>query len=570
MGTVGSESLDGRNADLSDGTSDLYARRASAHTMAIGPDAQRRSSGLGLRLGDLAVVRYKTLSPSLRGAVRGPRPTQRRDRRIGDWIATAIIALLVPAMVIPFLFASGRSAVLTAQPTEVGSGSSTIITGTGLPPHQRGMLVLDGNSLQLGTYRTDSHGAFTVAIVVPRTVGLGQHRVSANEMTGGGTTGTGKAKTAVVAASVTITVVALAILASPSPTATTTPTSGSSSTLVPSPASTVSLAPTATPVVASGTPSPTITPSPDPVTDLMALITDVTAANAYRYGLRDSAGSSMDTLKVIRDSAGRYLGVYHTLIGGAFHVKLATSSDLLTWTYRTDLDMHASQPTIAATSDGGYLLAEEADNNGLVATSATWLRFRHYASFTSLLAAAPDDTFNAPHTLVSTTGGAEGTPNIYSASLSPDLSHSVIDIGFHYFKDAFVDRQARGTLVNFSAWSTGAEPQIDSAITTLGVAGNIGDRDSTVFDGARLNIHEGQLTRGDWSSWRVFLYNQVTGHAVRLPVRTHKGSVSFANPSYSILTGPTGTRVIVVTLFLPVSGAAAGEAGELLYFRQLP
>jgi hypothetical protein len=53
-------------------------------------------------------------------------------------------------------------------------------------------------------------------------------------------------------------------------------------------------------------------------------------------------------------------------------------------------------------------------------------------------------------------------------------------------------------------------------------------------------------------------------------VRTHKGSLSFANPSYSILSGPTGSRVIVVTLFLPVSGSAAGEAGELIYFRQLP
>jgi hypothetical protein len=527
-------------------------------------------------------VRYKALSPFLRGGIHRPTPPplRRTAGRTSDWIATAIIALLLPALVGPLLLASGRSAFLTAQPAEVGPGSSTIITGSGLPPRQRGALVLDGGSVQLATYRTDGLGAFAVSVVVPRTVGLGQHRVDGVEVNGGSGKGPGKAKAGVIVASVAITVVAIAVVASPSLTGMPTPTLTPAPAPTPTPPSSVSVVPSptpvdtpaarATPIVASATPSPSPVPSLDPMAGMAALITDVTAADAYRYGLHDSAGSSMDTLKVIPDSAGGYLGVYHTLIGGAFHVMLATSSDLLTWTYRVDLDTHASQPTLAATSDGGYLLVEEADNNGLVATSATWLRFRHYASFAQLAAAAPDRTFDAPHTLVSTTGGAEGTPNIYSASLSPDLSHSVIDIGFHYFKDAVVDRQARGTLVNFSAWSTRTEPQIDSAITALGVTGNIGDRDSVVFDGAQLNIHEGQLTKGDWSSWRVFLYDPATTGAVRISVQTHKGSVSFANPSYSILIGPTGSRVIVVTLFLPVSGSATGEAGELLYFRRLP
>jgi hypothetical protein len=499
---------------------------------------------------------------------------------MSDWIATAIIALLLPALIVPLLLALGRSAILTAQPAEVGPGSTTIITGSGLPPHQRGALVLDGGSVQLATYKTNSAGAFAIPVVVPGTVGLGQHHVDGVELNGGGGKGgAGKARPVVIVASVAITVVALAVVASPLLTGSPTPTLAAAPTPAPTPPASASLVPSPTPVetpaatptpIVTATPSPSSAPPEDPMAGMAALITEVTAADAYRYGLRDSAGSSMDTLKVIPSSAGGYLGVYHTLIGDAFHVKLATSGDLLTWTYRIDLDTHASQPTLAATSDGGYLLLEEADNNGLVATSATWLRFRHYPTLARLVAAAPDRTFDAPHTLVSTNGGAEGTPNIYSASLSPDLSHSVIDIGFHYFKDAVVDRQARGQLVNFSAWSTRTEPQIDSAITALGVAGNIGDRDSVVFDGAQLNIHEGQLTKGDWASWRVFLYDPATARADRVAVQTHKGSVSFANPSFSILPGPTGSAVIVVTLFLPVSGSATGEAGELLYFRRLP
>ncbi len=518
-------------------------------------------------------MRYKALSPIARSGVQRqkppPQPPAGGARRMSDWIATLIIALLLPALVTPLLMVSGHTAVLTAQPAEITPGSSTIITGSGLPAHHRGALLLDGGSLQLALYRTDSLGAFSVAIVVPRTVGLGQHRVDAVDVTGGTGKHSGKTKPAVILASVVIAVVALTIVASPSPTTTPTPSSSPSATSVPSATASAIASATPTPTVVA-TPSSSATPSVAPATEMAALITDVTTADAYRYGLHDSAGSSMDTLKVIRDSAGRYLGVYHTLISGAFHVKLAMSTDLLTWTYRVDLDTHASQPTMAATSDGGYLLAEEADNNGLVATSATWLRFRHYANFADLVAGASDATFNAPHTLVSTTGGAEGTPNIYSASFSPDLSHSVIDIGFHYFKDAVVDRQARGTLTNFSAWSTRTEPQIDSAIMALGVTGNIGDRDSVVFEGSRLNIHEGQVTPGDWSSWRVFLYDPSSARAVRISVRTHKGSISFANPSYSILMGPTGSQVILVTLFLPVSGSATGEAGELLYLRKLP
>ena len=42
-------------------------------------------------------------------------------------------------------------------------------------------------------------------------------------------------------------------------------------------------------------------------------------------------------------------------------MKLATSTDLLNWTFRTNLANHASQPTLAKLSDGGYLLVYEQD-----------------------------------------------------------------------------------------------------------------------------------------------------------------------------------------------------------------
>ena len=346
------------------------------------------------------------------------------------------------------------------------------------------------------------------------------------------------------------------VSASPKPTATRPPT----------------VHPSSTPTATRPTPThPSAAPATKPIDDMTALIGNVRQATAYRYGLRDSSGGSMDTLKVISNRSGGYLGVYHTNLGTGFAVRVATSSDLVTWKLRATLDYHASQPTIAATPDGGFLVVEEADNTGLASPSATWLRFLHYPSLAGLLSSAPDARFDAPHTLVAPIpkGGAEGTPNVYSVTLSPDVRHSVIDIGFHYFKDAVLDRQARGTLTNFRAWRARAQPAIDAALEALGCRGNIGDRDSLMYEGVRLNIHEGQLVQNDWSAWRVFLYQPQTAEARRLSVATHGGSRSFANPSFSWVTLPSGKRAIVITLFIPVAGSAPGEAGELLYYREV-
>jgi hypothetical protein len=275
----------------------------------------------------------------------------------------------------------------------------------------------------------------------------------------------------------------------------------------------------------------------------------------------------MDTLKIIESPVGGYLGVYHNQAGGVFSTQVAVSSDLLTWRWRATLDVHASQPSIALLTDGSFLLAEEADSNGVTSPSATWLRFRHYPRLDALLSGPSDQRYDAAHTLVSTNGGAEGTPNIYSAELLPDLAHSTIQVGFHYFKDAVVDRQAHGTLTNFSNWSTTAQTAIDSAIIALGVSGNIGDRDSLSIQGQVVNIHEAQLAPGDWSSWRAVLYDMSTGQAALMRVKTHGGSAAFANPTFTSVHAPSGQRAIVVTLFVPSEGAASGEGGELVYYK---
>jgi hypothetical protein len=81
----------------------------------------------------------------------------------------------------------------------------------------------------------------------------------------------------------------------------------------------------------------------------------VRAATAFRYDAHDSLGNRMDTAKVIASPTGGYLAVYHS--GQTCH--LATSTDLMGWTHQAVIDQPATQPTIAATADGGLLTAAE-------------------------------------------------------------------------------------------------------------------------------------------------------------------------------------------------------------------
>jgi hypothetical protein len=295
---------------------------------------------------------------------------------------------------------------------------------------------------------------------------------------------------------------------------------------------------------------------------------DVVSATGYRYGAHDNLGNTLDTLKVIPSPSAGYLGVYHTLSGGVFVTKLAQSADLLTWTHVVDLDSHASQPTIAALSDGGFLVAYEKDA-GCTGTgpNGNCLAFRHYASLATLLAGGYDTSFQAPRTL---SNCAEGTPNIYGSDLAPDIYHSTIDVGFHFFRNCDVDRQARGTLRNFSSWTATVAGGLNQALEAFQPRGNIGDRDNVRFGGGSYNLHEVQFVKGDFGSWRVYLYDWSTGLASPLAIHTHRGSTAFANPTITSLLSPAGRPALVTTLFVPSQGAAPGEGGELIYYRELP
>jgi hypothetical protein len=295
-------------------------------------------------------------------------------------------------------------------------------------------------------------------------------------------------------------------------------------------------------------------------TPLSTIVEDVPGSTAYRYGTRDNLGNSMDTLKVVRHPYGGYRGVYHTNVGGRMVVKFATSLDLINWRYQADLAQNATHPTIFNLPLGAALVAFERQT-GCVG-GGNCLALRYYESEYALQHAAASRWLMLPRKLSSC---AEGTPSITSAT----STLSSIQISFHYFKGCKTDRQARGTLRSFDplTWTASTAPSLDSGIIAAGASpdGDIGDRDSGFYDGASLRLFEGQLLPGDFSSWRNFLWSGIG--ATQLAIRTHGGSRTFANPTFTPLNLPTGQPGVVVTQFLPVSGAAPGEAGELVYYR---
>jgi hypothetical protein len=185
-----------------------------------------------------------------------------------------------------------------------------------------------------------------------------------------------------------------------------------------------------------------------------------------------------------------------------------------------------------------------------------------------LLAGRPTREFLAPRTLSACN---EGTPSIRRVGLDGGPDGSRIELGFHYHRACQVDRQARGTLTGFRTWTTATDPELDAAVERAAAAagerigGNIGDRDHLRHLGRDYDLIEAQGRRGDFATWRVYLHDRTAGTTERLEIVTHKGSTAFANPTATPLRDPAGREAIMVTMFLPLEGAAPGEAGSLLY-----
>ena len=291
---------------------------------------------------------------------------------------------------------------------------------------------------------------------------------------------------------------------------------------------------------------------------LVSLIGNVRQADGHRYASRDHVGHTMDCVKIIkRPDSEEFIGVYHTYVDNVARVNLAVSNDLLNWTWIRELAYDGSQPTIVVPSDQpqGFIVAWEQEPNN-------HLQFSYYPTWTALQAGTAQMNFTAPRFL---SHCAEGTPNFFG---QPTLNN--IDVGFHFYDNCIVDRQARGTLLNFSQWTqVRQQPNVDNAVLSYGVQGNIGDRDALAnYSGFAFTVIEGQYKAKDFGTWRAFVFDPQTNTADQVPVVTDGGSQAFANPTMT-LTSWKNQSILIVTLFVPSEESAAGEAGELIYYHKL-
>lgn len=293
---------------------------------------------------------------------------------------------------------------------------------------------------------------------------------------------------------------------------------------------------------------------------LTRLLGDVVDASAVEIQVKDDHGRGLHALQVVAAPWGGYLGVYHFSRGELFSSAIATSHDLHHWTFQALLATHASQPSISMLPGGGAIVAVEADDHGRVAHPSRWIKVLHYADQQSLLAGRSDRVFDAPHTLGGSRAGAEGTPAIESVQGRPPSDGSTVVISFHYLAGG-TDREARGTLRDFSRWTTSRDTDLDTALNRAGATGKHGDRTAFTVADRLMQVVEAQDRPG--GQWHLYLYDRGTGVARPIALTTSSGLRSAANPSVAQLRMPDGSDALVLTAYLP-GQASPGEQGELL------
>jgi len=293
--------------------------------------------------------------------------------------------------------------------------------------------------------------------------------------------------------------------------------------------------------------------------------------NQCRYNVKDDKGCGLDTIKIIENPEGGYLGVYHSNVNQTLKVRLANSTDLLHWTFIGTIDQKAAQPTITKAPNNAYITAYEKQE----ASGTHHLRFQYYLHLSDFITNSPDATYDANRTLSSY---HEGTPNIYNVTIKGSTLSTCI--GFHYYNGS-VDNAAVGLLTipldnpqNMIWNNTKPLTRYNQDLRDkYQVKGNIGDRDYGQIFGRNFTLQEGNLEERspdtNWTAWRTFLYDHSTNNFAMLNIKTHKGSTSFGNPTFTFLKSPNGKDCIVVTYFLFSEGAKSGEAGQLIFYKEL-
>lgn len=272
------------------------------------------------------------------------------------------------------------------------------------------------------------------------------------------------------------------------------------------------------------------------------------------FKAKDDRGFGLDCLKVEQAARNVYVGIHHRPTKDGFELCLVESSDLKSWKHKRSISSDGHQGTLARVGAKWLVAFEQTTRSG------NQLRVEAYASLANLEKGIVEQSADIERTL---SDGAEGTPSFESIAFNRSWDKSVIKIGFHYYRDMDVDRQAIGTLTGFKEWEAAPVKAVNKDLD-IHYQGNIGDRDTAHFGAYAITLMEGQLFKGDWASWRV-LARVGQGRFKEVEIKTPGNARSFANPSITALTLPGGKAGAFVSLFLPSQGNTAAESGQLIY-----
>lgn len=185
------------------------------------------------------------------------------QRRLRDWIATAVMLLGLAAIIVPNQRSEASGAAITLAPPMGRVGDALVITGANFPPGGAVTVRFDGTVLPVRPVKVDRRGGFVISTSVPPAT-PGTHMLDATaiiQATGKAAKSASGAIGAQAAAQSAFTLLATEA-ATPMPTtapSSTTPSPSPSASATPSP--TASPTPVATPTAAPITPAPTQAPS---------------------------------------------------------------------------------------------------------------------------------------------------------------------------------------------------------------------------------------------------------------------------------------------------------------------
>lgn len=82
------------------------------------------------------------------------------------------------------------------------------------------------------------------------------------------------------------------------------------------------------------------------------------------------------------------------------------------------------------------------------------------------------------------------------------------------------------------------------------------------------SLQEVQYLPNNFGSWRTFLVDPRGRAPIPLQIVTNGASRSFGNPSVTELTARNGRPALFMSVYVFSEGAAKGEAGPLIYYRE--